>query len=176
MKRFLRLFAAGVLAVAGTAAHAAGENETVLFAGKSLASWSATIGAFEAPPSGAVALGMGEVADKPGALTLQWQDAWFTALRFEGGAPLDLRPYAAGGTLEFDFNALDLAQGGIYFTMRCGPECYRKRPSRNNGKRLLADAAGDLALRTGTGCDRRQTGCAAADPGDRSAVRRRTLA
>jgi lysophospholipase L1-like esterase len=126
MKNSRRLLAALVLAAVGAGAHAAGDDDIVLFAGKPAPSWSATIGAFEASPSGAVGLGMGEVADKQGALTLQWQDTWSTALRFEGGAPLDLRPYAAGGTLEFDFNALDLAQGGVYFAMRCGPECYRK--------------------------------------------------
>jgi len=125
MKNSQRLFAALVLAAAGAGAHAAGDG-TVLFAGKPAPSWNAAIGAFEASPSGAVGLGMGEVAGKQGALTLQWEDAWSTALRFEGGVPLDLRPYAAGGTLEFDFNALDLAQGGVYFSMRCGPECYRK--------------------------------------------------
>jgi len=131
-----RLFAACILAAVGAGAHAAGEDDTVLFAGKPAPSWSAAIGAFEASPSGAVGLGIGEVADKPGALTLQWQDAWLAALRFEGGAPLDLRPYVAGGTLEFDFNALDLAQGGIYFAMRCGPECYRKVSYVMAGKAL----------------------------------------
>ncbi len=136
MKTTLSLFAAFVLAAAGAGAKAAGNAETVLFAGKPAPLLSTTIGAFEAPPSGAVGIQIGKVAGKQAALTMQWKDSWFTSLRFEGRAPLDLRPYVAGGTLEFDINVLGLDRGGIYFTMRCGAECYRKVPYVMPGKAL----------------------------------------
>ena len=125
MKNSLRLSAALLLAAAGAGAHAAGEAETVLYAGKPLPSWSVVLDG-EAPPSGVAGLRKAEVDGKPGALSLEWKDTWYAALRFDGGTPLDLRPYTGGGTLEFDINVRELAKGGIYFVMRCGPECYRK--------------------------------------------------
>jgi lysophospholipase L1-like esterase len=126
MKKWIRLFAAASGLAAAFAAHAGGGQEIPLFAGKPLPSWNVAIGAFEVPPSGAVDVRMGEVAGTPGALAMQWKDAWYSSMRFDGGAPLDLRPYAAGGTLEFDINVLELSKGGIYFAVRCGAECYRK--------------------------------------------------
>lgn len=69
-----------------------------------------------------------EVDGRQGALTLQWRDVWHTSLRFDGGAPLDLRSFAASGTLEFDINVQQLEKGGIYFVIRCGQDCYRKVP------------------------------------------------
>jgi beta-glucosidase len=136
MKNFLRLLAALAMAAAGAGALAADEGETVLYAGKPAAPWSVAIGAFEASPSGSAGIRMGEAAGRQGALTLQWNDAWFATLRFEGGAGLDLRPYTAGGTLEFDINALDLERGGIYFAISCGAECHRKLPFVLPGKAL----------------------------------------
>jgi beta-glucosidase len=126
MKNSLRLFAALLLAAAGAGAHAAGEAETVLYGGRPLPSWSVAISGPEAPAGGVAGLRIAEVDGKPAALALEWKDAWFAGVRFDGGTPLDLRPYAAGGTLEFDINVRELAKGGIYFVMRCGPECYRK--------------------------------------------------
>lgn len=121
---------------AASCAYAASEREIVLFSGKPLPSWSASIGALEAGPSGAAGIRMGEAAGRQGALALQWKDAWSTGMRFDGGAPLDLRAYTAGGTLEFDMNVLDLENGGVYFVMRCGEECYRKVPFVLPGKAL----------------------------------------
>lgn len=136
MKNSLRLLAAIILVASGAGAQAAGDTETILFSGKPAPAWGPAIGAFEAPPPGSVGLRIGEVAGRQGALTLQWKDSWFASMRLGGGAALDLRPYAAGGTLEFDINVLDLDKGGIYFTMRCGPECYRKLPFVMPGKAL----------------------------------------
>ncbi|KRB92436.1 GDSL-type esterase/lipase family protein [Duganella sp. Root198D2] len=130
------VLAALLLAAAGTGPCAAGDNEIVLFAGRPAPSWSAAIGAFEAPPGASAGLRIGEVDGKQGALTLQWKDSWTTAMRLEGGPPLDLRPFAAGGTLEFDLKVLDLSQGGIYFALGCGPDCYRKLSYVVAGKAL----------------------------------------
>ena len=61
------------------------------------------------------------------ALTLRWKDVWRGALRIEG-APLDLTPYMAKGTLAFDLNVQDLAKGGISITVGCGNNCERSVP------------------------------------------------
>lgn len=60
------------------------------------------------------------------ALQLQWQDAWYAAIRLESAAPLDLRPYLADGTLEFEVRSDDLSRGGLNIAMSCGPDCGRK--------------------------------------------------
>ena len=62
------------------------------------------------------------------AVTLQFKDSWIAQLRIEGGAPLDLRPYLAEGSLEFDLNVVELAQGGLKFKLSCGDGCERKLP------------------------------------------------
>jgi lysophospholipase L1-like esterase len=155
MKESIRLIGAIALVAAAWGAQAADRRETILFDGKPLPSWRITVAGSEGPeqvlqgdsvtipkpadsqvPSAAVGARAGKVDGKPGALTLHWKDAWFASLRFDVGAPLDLRPYLAGGTLEFDINVLDLDRGGIYFTMRCGPECYRKLPFVLQGRAL----------------------------------------
>ncbi|UXH80713.1 GDSL-type esterase/lipase family protein [Roseateles amylovorans] len=60
------------------------------------------------------------------ALTLQWKDAWSANLRLEGGPPVDLRPYLAHGTIEFDIQVKDLSQAGLVFKLACGDGCERK--------------------------------------------------
>ena len=52
-----------------------------------------------------------------GALTLQFTNAWIAQLLWQGGPPLDLRPYLPRGTVEFDLNVIDLAHGGIRFSL-----------------------------------------------------------
>jgi lysophospholipase L1-like esterase len=116
------------LAAGASAAHAAGTDEIALYAGRPMPSWSVSIGGLEAPQSGMADIRIDEVAGRHSALALQWKDAWSTSLRFDGGTPLDLRPYTASGTLEFDINVQELGKGGIYIVMRCGQECYRKVP------------------------------------------------
>ncbi|MQA18493.1 GDSL-type esterase/lipase family protein [Rugamonas rivuli] len=147
MKKFSYLMAAACLAVAIHPARAEAPRELNLYQGKALPSWHVTVAGFEGPeqvldgaavtipkpadsrvPSGVVGARQGEAAGRHDALTLHWKDAWYASLRFDGGLPLDLRPYTAAGTLEFDINVIELAQGGIYFTMRCGADCNRKLP------------------------------------------------
>lgn len=60
------------------------------------------------------------------ALQLQWQDAWYAGIRLESATPLDLRPYLAGGALEFDVRSDDLSRAGLNIAMSCGPDCGRK--------------------------------------------------
>lgn len=58
-------------------------------------------------------------------LTLQWKDAWYAALRVDGGRPVDLRPYLARGVLALDVKVDDLAKGGLSFKVGCGEGCER---------------------------------------------------
>ena len=125
LRYFSTVFA---LLAAASDACAADTGEIALYASRPLASWSVSIGGLEAPPSGVAGVRVAEVGGRQGALTLEWKDAWFTSMRFDGGAALDLRSYTASGTLEFDINVQELEKGGIYFVMRCGSECYRKVP------------------------------------------------
>ena len=141
------LFAAAAMAAAASGTVLAAEGELVLHGARTLPSWHVTVAGFEGPEqvlqgdavtipkpansqvrTGYVGARAGVVAGVPQALALQWKDAWIASLRFDGASPLDLRPYAAGGTVEFDLNVLELDKGGIYFIMRCGEECYRKLP------------------------------------------------
>ena len=62
------------------------------------------------------------------ALTMTWSDAWYASLRFEAGRPVDLRPFLADGTLEFDLDAVDMAKAGLTFVVGCGTGCERKLP------------------------------------------------
>lgn len=58
------------------------------------------------------------------ALLFDWKDLWQVGLRIESRAPLDLRPYL-GGTLEFDLDVADLAQGSVKAKVACGESCDR---------------------------------------------------
>ncbi|MTW09953.1 1,4-beta-D-glucan glucohydrolase [Pseudoduganella eburnea] len=128
MKILRHLSALLALAAGASSVHAASTDEIDLYAGRPMPSWSVSIGSLEAPLSGMAGVRVDEVAGRQGALALQWKDVWSTSLRFDGGAALDLRPYTASGTLEFDLNVQELGKGGIYIVMRCGQECYRKVP------------------------------------------------
>lgn len=155
MKKLLTLMAASLAASWLLPAQAAAQQDLPLYTGQPLPSWHVTVAGFESPdqvlqgseltlpkpagsyaPDGYVRARAGEEAGRAGALTLGWRDAWRAALSLDGGAPLDLRPYLAGGTLEFDLNVADLAGGGLYVTMRCGPECSRKVPYVLPGRAL----------------------------------------
>lgn len=63
-------------------------------------------------------------AGKREAVLLDWKDLWQATLRFESRQPLDLRPYL-GGTLEFDLDVGELAQGGVRAKVACGDGCER---------------------------------------------------
>ncbi|WP_162249878.1 GDSL-type esterase/lipase family protein [Massilia sp. Root351] len=144
-----------LLAAWALCSQAAGAPAISLYAGKPVPSWQVTVAGFESPeqvlrggsltlakpadsyaPNGMVGASAGPAAGKRGALTLRWKDAWFASLRLDGGAPLDLRPYLAAGTLEFDINVRELSNGGMYVAMRCGPECNRKVPYVLPGRAL----------------------------------------
>ncbi|MFZ5551226.1 MAG: GDSL-type esterase/lipase family protein [Pseudomonadota bacterium] len=70
---------------------------------------------------GASAHSLGGVRD---AVLFEWRALWQAQLRFESREPLDLRPYL-GGTLEFDLDVADLAQGGVRAKLACGEGCER---------------------------------------------------
>jgi beta-glucosidase len=61
-------------------------------------------------------------------ISLQFRQAWYATLRFEGGQPLDLRPFLDQGVLAFDLQVADMAEGGVKFKLACGAGCERKVP------------------------------------------------
>jgi lysophospholipase L1-like esterase len=146
---FVSLLSAG-LSVCASSAQAADRHDLVLYDTKPLPSWHVTLAGQGWPErelandavtvlrpadgqktDSAVDARRSKVTegkDERDALTLHWKDVWYAGLRLGGGAPLDLRPYIAGGTLEFDLNVIELDKGGIYVTMRCGDDCNRKVP------------------------------------------------
>jgi len=74
------------------------------------------------------------------AVLFDWKDLWQSVLRFESRQPLDLRPYL-GGTLEFDIDAADLANGAVKAKLGCGEGCERAvrlRPSPAKGWQHMA--------------------------------------
>ena len=79
-------------------------------------------------PGGAPAAYVGGSASVSGgrrdALLLEWRDAWYSALRIESPAALDLRPFL-GGTLELDLHVDELAKGGVRIKLACGDHCER---------------------------------------------------
>lgn len=77
-------------------------------------------------PKSQVQLERSDVLGRPQALTLRWDEAWYAALRLEGGKPLDLRPFIENGTLEFDLKVDEMAKGGLHVAIGCGKDCHRK--------------------------------------------------
>ncbi|WP_306393475.1 GDSL-type esterase/lipase family protein [Telluria beijingensis] len=75
-------------------------------------------------PNGAIALARSDGPGGAPALTLRWKDIWKSGILLQG-APQDLRPYLARGTLAFDLKVDALAQGGIMFKVGCGEGCER---------------------------------------------------
>lgn len=61
-----------------------------------------------------------------GAVTLQWRDTWYAAARLVADPPLDLRPYLADGTVDFDVDVHEMAGSGLTIAMGCGEDCERK--------------------------------------------------
>ena len=81
-----------------------------------------------------------------GALTLQFSNSWIAQLRWQGGSPLDLRPYLAAGTVEFDLDVVDLAHGGMKFKLGCGKDCERKVPFLFAGRELIGKGPQHLSF------------------------------
>ncbi|MFN3302303.1 MAG: GDSL-type esterase/lipase family protein [Roseateles sp.] len=85
-----------------------------------------------------------------GRLTLQFSHSWIAQLRWQGGPPLDLRGHLPRGTVEFDLNVIDLAQGGLKFKLGCGKDCERKIPFLYAGRQLIG--LGPQRLRFALSC------------------------
>jgi lysophospholipase L1-like esterase len=81
-----------------------------------------------------------------GALTLQFSNSWIAQARWQDGPPLDLRPYLAEGTVEFDLNVFDLAHGGMKFKLGCGKDCERKIPFLFAGRELIGKGRQHLSF------------------------------
>ncbi len=81
-----------------------------------------------------------------GALTLQFSNSWIAQLRWQDGKPLDLNPYLAQGTVEFDLNVIDLAHGGMKFKLGCGKDCERKIPYLFAGRELIGKGKQHLSF------------------------------
>ncbi|HSW08168.1 GDSL-type esterase/lipase family protein [Aquabacterium sp.] len=131
-------------AVDGAARQPQATRELPVYVGRPAATWRITVADFEsqqelsglaaivpkpATPRVPASRVSASVSGKDGArdaLTLHWQDAWYASLRLEGGPTMDLRPFLADGTLEFDLDVIDMAQGGVGFKLICGPGCERK--------------------------------------------------
>ncbi len=81
-----------------------------------------------------------------GALTLQFSNSWIAQLRWQDGKPLNLNPYLAQGTVEFDLNVVDLAHGGMKFKLGCGKDCERKIPFLFAGRELIGKGTQHLSF------------------------------
>ena len=57
------------------------------------------------------------------AVLFDWKDRWEAVLRFESLQPLDLRPFVARGTLEFDLDVAELVHGAIRVKLSCAEGC-----------------------------------------------------
>ncbi|WP_020652138.1 GDSL-type esterase/lipase family protein [Massilia niastensis] len=75
-------------------------------------------------PNSAVQVGKSPKAAADDALTLRWKNIWKSGVGIQG-APVDLEPYRAQGTLAFDLKVDELARGGILFKVGCGEDCER---------------------------------------------------
>jgi len=76
------------------------------------------------PPPVKVAESQVQALREGAKFTLQFNRSWYATLRFKPDAALDLGPYL-GGTLEFDLDVKDMANGSTWFTLGCGPDCRR---------------------------------------------------
>lgn len=81
-----------------------------------------------------------------GALTLQFSNSWIAQLRWQDRAPLNLNPYLAAGTVEFDLSVIDLAHGGMKFKLGCGKDCERKIPFLFAGRELIGKGRQHLSF------------------------------
>lgn len=127
------------LAAVSASACAAPSHDLKVYAGRPLASLHVTLADLEAkvpmdgasavaPPSAKVPESRVSASKEGKALTLRFKNAWYAGLRVEGGKPVDLRPYAAGGVLALDVNVKDLAEGSLAFAISCGDQCSRSVP------------------------------------------------
>lgn len=59
------------------------------------------------------------------ALQHTWKDVWTSTLRVDSAA-IDLRPHLDKGVISFELKVNDLARGGLYVRLDCGPDCERR--------------------------------------------------
>ncbi|MBI3347292.1 MAG: 1,4-beta-D-glucan glucohydrolase [Burkholderiales bacterium] len=81
-----------------------------------------------------------------GAVTLQFSNTWIAQARWQDGPTLDLRPYLAQDTVEFDLDVIDLSQGGMKFKLGCGKDCERKVPFLFAGRALIGKGRQHLSF------------------------------
>jgi lysophospholipase L1-like esterase len=81
-----------------------------------------------------------------GALTLQFSNTWIAQARWQDGPALDLRPYLDQGSIEFDLNVIDLANGGMKFKLGCGKDCERKVPFLFAGRERIGKGRQHLSF------------------------------
>ncbi|MFA9216976.1 MAG: GDSL-type esterase/lipase family protein [Sphingomonadaceae bacterium] len=138
-----------MMMVAPALASAAAQPDLLVYAGKPLAGYHVTVADFEAqaqlgkqrtvvpkPAQPRVPESSVSAAPAGKGLTLEWNKAWYSSLRIEGGKPVDLRPYAANGVLALDVKVDDLADGGMSFKINCGKDCERQVPYLIPGRAL----------------------------------------
>jgi len=79
-------------------------------------------------------------------VTLDWKDRWEAALRFESPHPLDLRPFLAHGTIEFDLDVAELAHGAIRAKLSCGDGCEPEVDIFDQGRAWIGKGWQHVAL------------------------------
>ncbi|WP_016956006.1 glycoside hydrolase family 3 protein [Catenovulum agarivorans] len=81
-------------------------------------------GAFAELPNGEVQVTTIDKDIQEDALLWKWQGKPSSIL-IEGGKPLDLTDYAAGGILSFDIKVDEIPQGKVELVLNCGNNCRR---------------------------------------------------
>jgi lysophospholipase L1-like esterase len=105
---------------------------------------SATVGKAGAP-GGIATIKRSTRTKAADALTLHWNDAWYSALRLETKTALDMRPYT-DGVMALDLKVTDLAKGGIQIKTTCGKDCERKVAYVLPGREIIGKGWKHLAI------------------------------
>jgi len=75
---------------------------------------------------GTVHIAAAEKAAKHDALTLSYQDTWFSSVYFTGGKPLNLMPFIKQGVLSFDIKLESIKHSALDLVVSCGEGCSSK--------------------------------------------------
>ncbi|EEF25212.1 conserved hypothetical protein, partial [Ricinus communis] len=142
---------AAILALSSSAL-AAAPHALPVYNGQPLASWHIQVSDFETNktlegdkveiakqvkvPESVVSVARTAKDGKNDALTLDFNKAWYAALRVDGGQPVDLRPYLDKGVLALDVNVQALDKGGMSFKLMCGERCGRSVPYLVPGREM----------------------------------------
>jgi lysophospholipase L1-like esterase len=162
--RFALALVAAALGACGSPARQAASDDLTVYAGRSTPGSHVTVGDFEGQvpltgdavtvpkpasprvPASQVSARLSSKDAPDDALSLSWKGAWYAQLRIEGNGPVDLRPYVANGTLEFDLNVIELAEGGMKVKVSCGNGCERKVPFLRPGRAMAGKGWQHVAL------------------------------